>query len=61
MYLYPAANLPVLMRQLQPGSRVLSHDFTMGSWRPDRAERIKDANVAQSYVYLWRIVDRPRP
>jgi SAM-dependent methyltransferase len=64
MYLYPAANLrlrPVLMRQLRPGSRVLSHDFTMGSWRPDREERIKDANGLTRTIYLWRIGDRRRP
>ena len=64
MYLYPAANLrlrPLLMRQLQPGSRVLSHDFTMGSWRPDREDRIKDANGLTRTIYLWRIADRRRP
>ena len=44
MYLYPAVNLrlrPVLMRELKPGSRVISHDFGMGSWKPDRVERLR--------------------
>ncbi|HEU5464458.1 MAG TPA: class I SAM-dependent methyltransferase, partial [Candidatus Binatia bacterium] len=35
LYLYPGANLrlrPAIVRQLRPGSRVVSLQFTMGSW-----------------------------
>ena len=62
MYLYPAANLrlrPVLMRQLKPGSRVISHDFGMGSWKPDRVERLKDPAGLSRVIYRWRISDPP--
>ena len=58
MYLYPAANLrlrPVLMRELKPGSRVVSHDFGMGSWKPDRVERLEDRAGLPRTIYLWRI------
>jgi len=58
MYLYPAANLrlrPVLMRDLRPGSRVISHDFDMGSWRPDRVERLQDSAGLPRTIYRWRI------
>jgi cyclopropane fatty-acyl-phospholipid synthase-like methyltransferase len=60
MYLYPAANLrlrPALMRQLKPGSRVVSHDFGMGDWRPDRVERVTDSTGLVRTLYLWRIRD----
>jgi hypothetical protein len=60
MYLYPAANLrlkPVLMRDLRPGSRVISHDFDMGSWRPDRVERLQDGAGLPRTIYRWRIAD----
>jgi protein-L-isoaspartate O-methyltransferase len=60
MYLYPAANLrlrPVLMRQLQPGSRVVSHDFGMGSWKPDRVVRLDDPAGLPRTIYLWRIAE----
>jgi SAM-dependent methyltransferase len=60
MYLYPAANLrlrPVLMRDLRPGSRVISHDFDMGSWRPDRVERLQDRAGLPRTIYRWRIAD----
>jgi SAM-dependent methyltransferase len=60
MYLYPAANLrlrPVLMRELKPGSRVISHDFGMGSWQPDRVERLQDIAGLSRTIYRWRIAD----
>lgn len=62
MYLYPAANLrlrPVLMRELKPGSRVISHDFGMGSWKPDRVERLNDAAGLSRTIYRWRIARPP--
>ena len=63
MYLYPAANLrlrPVLMRELKPGSRVISHDFGMGSWTPDRVERLQDTTGLSRTIYRWRIADPTR-
>ncbi len=60
MYLYPAANLrlrPVLMRELKPGSRVISHDFGMGSWKPDRVERLQDRAGLSRTIYRWRIAE----
>jgi hypothetical protein len=39
---------PRVLETMQPGSRVLSHDFNMGDWLPDRTERI-DGRV----LYLW--------
>jgi SAM-dependent methyltransferase len=58
LYLYPGANLRLraaIMSQLKPGSRVVSHDFGMGSWKPDRVERIKDSSGLMRTIYLWRI------
>ena len=62
MYLYPAANLrlrPVLMRELKPGARVISHDFGMGSWEPDRVERLEDTAGLSRTIYRWRIAEPP--
>lgn len=58
LYLYPAANLRLrsaIMRQLKPGSRVVSHQFTMGTWKPDRIDRITDSTGILRTLYLWRI------
>ena len=41
---------PQLMRDLKPGTRVVSHAFNMGDWQPERTE-----TVNSSTVYLWRI------
>jgi hypothetical protein len=51
MYLLPSVNLalrPRILTELRPGTRVLSHNFTMGDWQPDAAEEV-DA----SHIYLW--------
>lgn len=61
MYLYPGANLRLraaIMRQLKPGSRVVSHDFSMGDWKPDRVEQMTDSAGFLRTIYLWRIGDR---
>jgi SAM-dependent methyltransferase len=61
MYLYPAANLrlrAVLMRQLKVGSRVVSHDFSMGDWKPDRVEQMMDSAGFLRTIYLWRLRNR---
>jgi SAM-dependent methyltransferase len=58
MYLYPGANLRLrsaILRQLKPGSRVVSHDFGMGDWKPDRVDRITDSMGLLRTLYLWRI------
>jgi SAM-dependent methyltransferase len=58
LYLHPTANLrlrSVIERQLQPGSRVVSHQFTMGTWKPDRIEQITDSSGISRTLYLWRI------
>jgi ubiquinone/menaquinone biosynthesis C-methylase UbiE len=51
MYLLQSVNLqlrPRILAELKPGSRVVSHAFSMNEWEPD--ER---ANVNGRNVYLW--------
>jgi SAM-dependent methyltransferase len=58
MYLYPGANLRLraaLMRQLKPDSRVISHDFSMADWKPDRVEQMTDSAGFLRTIYLWVI------
>jgi protein-L-isoaspartate O-methyltransferase len=53
MYLLPDVNLklkPNLLKQLKPGSRVVSHSFDMGDWKPDKVERVDGRTI-----YLWTI------
>jgi SAM-dependent methyltransferase len=41
---------PKLLKDLRPGTRVVSHAFDMGDWKPEAT-----ASVSASTVYLWRI------
>jgi len=55
LYLRDDVNLrlrPKLLRELPPGSRVVSHDFDMGDWRPDREQRVRGA-ARNHRLYLW--------
>lgn len=64
LYLFHEANLslrPRLLSQLRPGSRVVSHDFHMGDWVPDRVERLRDDAGKDHTLFLWRIPERPKP
>jgi SAM-dependent methyltransferase len=56
LYLLTDLNLklrPKLMKDLKPGTRVVSHAFSMGDWKPERT-----ADVSGTTVYLWRIPPR---
>jgi SAM-dependent methyltransferase len=55
MYLLPALNLrlrPALLN-LKPGTRIVSHAFTMGDWRPDDRAAVEGQNA-----YLWIVPAR---
>ena len=58
LYLLPEVNLklrPILQKQLKPGARVVSHDFGMAGWKPDRQEKIPDGILHEHTIYLWTI------
>lgn len=61
LYLLPKLNVrlrPQLLTQLKPGSRVVSHNFDMGEWAPDRTEKV-DVHGQPHTVYLWTIPANP--
>jgi SAM-dependent methyltransferase len=61
MYLSPDINLrlrPKLLRELRPGSRVVSHQFDMGDWLPERTLEVAVAGASRR-VFLWRLPARP--
>jgi SAM-dependent methyltransferase len=58
MYLLPEVNLmirPNILKQMKPGSRVVSHDFDMGDWKPLKTEHIKDGSSWEHTLYLWHV------
>jgi ribosomal protein L11 methylase PrmA len=56
LYLLPSLNvklMPKLMKELKPGTRIVSHAFDMGDWKPEQT-----LNVDGRTVYYWTIPKR---
>lgn len=56
MYLLPRVNLqlrPRILNTLKPGTRVVSHSFDMGDWKPDQK-----ITVDGRKIYLWIVPER---
>ena len=45
---------PKLLSELRPGSRILSHDFRMGDWKPEQTVRVPWGKLYRT-VYLWTV------
>lgn len=66
LYLLPEVNLqlrPRLLAQLKPGTRVVSHDWDMGEWRPDAKAVLQGLAkpvmpIQASAIYLWIVPAR---
>jgi ribosomal protein L11 methylase PrmA len=53
LYLLPSLNvklMPKLKKELKPGTRIVSHAFDMGDWKPE-----KELDVNGRKVYYWTI------
>jgi SAM-dependent methyltransferase len=64
LYLLSASNLklrPILTRQLRPGARIVSHQFSMGDWQPEKTETFTDSNGATRSLHLWKVDGQVRP
>lgn len=57
LYLSPGVNrrLEEKLRQLRPGTRIVSHQFPIGSWKPDRVVRAEDDRTD---LFLWTVPPR---
>jgi trans-aconitate methyltransferase len=59
LYLLPDLNVklrPRLLAELKPGTRIVSHQFDMGTWKPDRKVELNGRTI-----YLWTIPARQSP
>lgn len=56
LYLLPSVNLrlrPKLLKDLKPGTRIVSHSFDMGDWKPEKEEQVEGATI-----YLWTVPEK---
>jgi SAM-dependent methyltransferase len=57
LYLLPELNLklrPVLQKGLKNGARIVSHDFDMGDWKPEKTEKVM-GSTREHTIHLWTI------
>jgi SAM-dependent methyltransferase len=57
LYLLPDVNLklrPKIMA-MKPGTRVVSHNYDMGDWKPEKTKVIKTPDNTDHYIYFWRV------
>ena len=57
LYLLPDINLklrPKLLSELKPGTRVVSHAFDMGDWKPDKSVSVDSYRT----IYFWVIPEK---
>jgi SAM-dependent methyltransferase len=57
LYLLPEVNLrlrPKLRQELKPGSRIVSHDYDLGDWLPDKTAEISLLE-RNHLVFLWQV------
>jgi tRNA G37 N-methylase Trm5 len=58
LYLLPDLNVklrPRLLSELRPGTRIVSHQFDMGTWQPE-----KKVELNGRVVYLWTVPERKK-
>ncbi len=63
LYLLPHINLklrPTLLR-LKPGTRIVSHAFNMGDWKPDREIQVQAPGSTRPYTLYYWVVPRSIP
>jgi SAM-dependent methyltransferase len=58
LFLLPEVNAmlrPKMLRELAPGSRIVSYIHEMGSWKPQRARYTVDRFGWYDRIYLWTV------
>lgn len=58
LYLLPDVNIklrPKLLKDLKVGSRIVSHQFDMGDWKPD-----KQITLDWRTVYMWTVTEKAK-
>ena len=49
---------PVLQKFLKPGTRVVSHRFHLGDWKPDKTVVVKGADGDEYTLHYWEVKEK---
>lgn len=61
LYLLPQLNLklrPKLLSELKPGTRIVSHAFDMGDWKPEQVVNVPSDDHPERTIYYWVVPPR---
>ncbi|HYU79292.1 MAG TPA: TIGR03000 domain-containing protein [Vicinamibacterales bacterium] len=48
---------PILWKQLEVGTRVVSHRFKMGDWQPDKTVTVTSSEGIEYELHLWTVTE----
>jgi uncharacterized protein (TIGR03000 family) len=51
---------PLLQKGLKPGSRIVSHRFHLGDWKPDKTTEVTGMDGDQYTLHLWIVPERKK-
>jgi SAM-dependent methyltransferase len=59
LYLLPEVNMKLRPKilDMKPGTRVVSHNYDMGDWKPEQSKTM-DVNGTTHYIYFWRVPEK---
>lgn len=46
---------PLLQKVCKPGTRIVSHRFTLGEWKPDKTEIVKGMDGDEYTLHYWEV------
>jgi uncharacterized protein (TIGR03000 family) len=49
---------PLLRNHCKPGTRIVSHRFTLGDWKPDKTVTVNGTDGDEYTLHLWTIPDK---
>ncbi len=59
LYLLPEVNMKLRPKilDMKPGTRVVSHNYDMGDWKPEQSKTM-EVNGTTHYIYFWRVPEK---
>jgi len=60
LYLLPQVNMKLRPKilNLKPGTRVVSHNYDMGDWKPEQVKKIETDNGYVHTIYYWVVPEK---
>jgi SAM-dependent methyltransferase len=57
LYLLPQVNMRLRPKilEMKPGTRVVSHNYDMEDWKPEKTKTMVTPDGVSHYIYFWRV------